>query len=161
MDYVPALARWVHLLAGVMWVGLLYYFNFVQVPGLKDAAADGTAKPAASTPAAVAAEALTRSRRPRLLSLLEEDGDIIDSLIGRTAPLGRRTHEIEDEREIGAIFAVEKPGHMDGRATFSVQFFDRTGASALKVFLNFGEPISPERRGAFSHSAYSMYSLPR
>src|SRR5438105_15196382 len=43
MDYVPALARWVHLLAGVMWVGLLYYFNFVQVPGLKDAAADGTA----------------------------------------------------------------------------------------------------------------------
>ena len=43
MDYVPALARWVHLLAGVMWVGLLYYFNFVQIPGLKDAAADGTA----------------------------------------------------------------------------------------------------------------------
>jgi len=43
MDYVPAFARWVHLLAGVMWVGLLYYFNFVQVPALKDAAADGTA----------------------------------------------------------------------------------------------------------------------
>jgi uncharacterized membrane protein len=43
MDYVPALARWVHLLAGVMWIGLLYYFNFVQVPALKDAAADGTA----------------------------------------------------------------------------------------------------------------------
>src|SRR2546429_3486847 len=42
MDYVPALARWVHLLAGVMWIGLLYYFNFVQVPALKDAAADGT-----------------------------------------------------------------------------------------------------------------------
>ena len=42
MDYIPALARWVHLLAGVMWIGLLYYFNFVQVPALKDAAADGT-----------------------------------------------------------------------------------------------------------------------
>jgi uncharacterized membrane protein len=27
----------------VMWIGLLYYFNFVQVPALKDAAADGTA----------------------------------------------------------------------------------------------------------------------
>jgi uncharacterized membrane protein len=26
-----------------MWIGLLYYFNFVQVPALKDAAADGTA----------------------------------------------------------------------------------------------------------------------
>ena len=32
MDLVPALARWLHFLAGVMWVGLLYYFNFVQVP---------------------------------------------------------------------------------------------------------------------------------
>src|SRR5206468_8179809 len=43
MDYVPALARWVHLLAGITWIGLLYYFNLVQVPALKAAAADGTA----------------------------------------------------------------------------------------------------------------------
>jgi len=26
------LLRWVHLLAGVTWIGLLYYFNFVQGP---------------------------------------------------------------------------------------------------------------------------------
>ncbi|MBM3140542.1 MAG: antitermination protein NusG [Chloroflexi bacterium] len=26
------LARWLHFLAGIMWIGLLYYFNFVQVP---------------------------------------------------------------------------------------------------------------------------------
>ncbi len=43
MEYVPALARWLHFLAGVMWIGLLYYFNFVQVPALKAAGADGTA----------------------------------------------------------------------------------------------------------------------
>src|SRR3989442_3074391 len=43
MDYVPAIARWVHFMAGVMWIGLLYYFNFVQVAALKAAAADGTA----------------------------------------------------------------------------------------------------------------------
>lgn len=43
MDIVPALARWIHFLAGVMWIGLLYYFNFVQVAALKNAAADGTA----------------------------------------------------------------------------------------------------------------------
>jgi uncharacterized membrane protein len=43
MDLTLALARWVHLLAGVMWLGLLYYFNFVQVPALQAAAADGTA----------------------------------------------------------------------------------------------------------------------
>ena len=37
------LGRWLHILAGVMWIGLLYYFNFVQVPALADAAKDGTA----------------------------------------------------------------------------------------------------------------------
>ena len=42
MDLVPIFARWLHFLAGVMWIGLLYYFNFVQVPALKAAAADNT-----------------------------------------------------------------------------------------------------------------------
>ena len=37
MEYVPVLARWLHFLAGIMWIGLLYYFNFVQVPALKAA----------------------------------------------------------------------------------------------------------------------------
>ena len=26
------LARWLHILSGVMWIGLLYYFNVVQTP---------------------------------------------------------------------------------------------------------------------------------
>jgi len=43
MEFVPAIARWIHFLAGITWIGLLYYFNLVQVPALKDAAADGTA----------------------------------------------------------------------------------------------------------------------
>ena len=43
MDTVPALARWFHFMAGIMWVGLLYYFNFVQMAALKSAAADGSA----------------------------------------------------------------------------------------------------------------------
>ena len=43
MELLPALARWIHFLAGITWVGLLYYFNLVQMPALKDAAADGTA----------------------------------------------------------------------------------------------------------------------
>ena len=34
------LARWLHIAAGVTWIGLLYYFNFVQVPALAQAAAD-------------------------------------------------------------------------------------------------------------------------
>ncbi len=34
------LARWLHILAGITWIGLLYYFNLVQIPGLAAAAAD-------------------------------------------------------------------------------------------------------------------------
>ncbi|MBI1196625.1 MAG: hypothetical protein GC203_02040 [Phenylobacterium sp.] len=26
-----AIFRWLHVLAGIMWIGLLYYFNFVQI----------------------------------------------------------------------------------------------------------------------------------
>lgn len=26
--------RWTHVLSGIMWIGLLYYFNFVQIPNL-------------------------------------------------------------------------------------------------------------------------------
>jgi uncharacterized membrane protein len=43
IDLVAALSRWIHFMAGVMWLGLLYYFNFVQVAALKNATADGTA----------------------------------------------------------------------------------------------------------------------
>ena len=31
---------WLHTIAGVLWIGLLYYFNFVQVPGVGAALAD-------------------------------------------------------------------------------------------------------------------------
>ena len=34
------LARWLHIIAGITWIGLLYYFNAVQVPALAEAAAD-------------------------------------------------------------------------------------------------------------------------
>lgn len=31
---------WLHVLAGVVWIGLLYYFNFIQVPGVGAALAN-------------------------------------------------------------------------------------------------------------------------
>jgi uncharacterized membrane protein len=34
------LARWLHILSGVMWIGLLWYFNVVQIPALAAAASD-------------------------------------------------------------------------------------------------------------------------
>ena len=35
-----SLIVWLHVLAGITWIGLLYYFNFVQVPALGDAVSD-------------------------------------------------------------------------------------------------------------------------
>jgi uncharacterized membrane protein len=35
-----SLMVWIHVLAGITWIGLLYYFNFVQAPALAEAAAD-------------------------------------------------------------------------------------------------------------------------
>jgi len=43
MDFVQlGIGRWLHIWAGVMWIGLLYYFNFVQVAALAEAGKDGT-----------------------------------------------------------------------------------------------------------------------
>jgi len=35
-----SLGRWLHIVAGVFWIGLLYYFNVAQIPGLAAANAD-------------------------------------------------------------------------------------------------------------------------
>ena len=32
--------RWLHVLCGVMWIGLLWYFNFVQIPTMPSIPAD-------------------------------------------------------------------------------------------------------------------------
>ncbi|MGB0955595.1 MAG: urate hydroxylase PuuD [Panacagrimonas sp.] len=37
---ILSLDRWLHIVSGVAWIGLLYYFNFVQVPAMAAAAAD-------------------------------------------------------------------------------------------------------------------------
>jgi uncharacterized membrane protein len=33
---IDFLLRWAHVLVGIAWIGLLYYFNFVQVPSFAD-----------------------------------------------------------------------------------------------------------------------------
>ena len=34
------ITRWLHVIAGVMWIGLLWYFNFVQVPTMPSVPAE-------------------------------------------------------------------------------------------------------------------------
>ena len=30
----PVIIRWLHVISGVMWIGLLWYLNFVQIPSM-------------------------------------------------------------------------------------------------------------------------------
>jgi uncharacterized membrane protein len=32
--YWPTLVKWIHVWFGILWIGLLYYFNFVQIPSM-------------------------------------------------------------------------------------------------------------------------------
>jgi uncharacterized membrane protein len=31
-ELITVLVRWLHVMSGIMWIGLLWYFNFVQTP---------------------------------------------------------------------------------------------------------------------------------
>lgn len=42
--FVPAIARWGHFLAGITWIGLLYYLNFCHVPVFAGLSADTKAE---------------------------------------------------------------------------------------------------------------------
>ena len=44
--YWPQFLRYVHVFAGILWIGLLYYFNFVQIPTMPSVPAE--LKPAVS-----------------------------------------------------------------------------------------------------------------
>ena len=34
LDFIAFIIRYFHVLSGVMWIGLLWYFNFVQIPSM-------------------------------------------------------------------------------------------------------------------------------
>jgi uncharacterized membrane protein len=34
VELMAFLWRWLHVISGVMWIGLLWYFNFVQIPNM-------------------------------------------------------------------------------------------------------------------------------
>ena len=44
---MSALIIWLHVLFGIVWIGLLYYFNFIQVPAVMEAVSDNDPGPAA------------------------------------------------------------------------------------------------------------------
>lgn len=68
MDVIfwQAVARWAHVLFGILWIGLLYYFNFVQIRKMPDIPAE--LKPAISK--YIAPEALFWFRWSALFTVL-------------------------------------------------------------------------------------------
>lgn len=63
-------ARWFHIVAGVFWIGLLYYFNAAQTPALAAAAADKGGPGGAGITKYVAPRALFWFRWSALLTWL-------------------------------------------------------------------------------------------
>jgi uncharacterized membrane protein len=64
------LARWFHIVSGVFWIGLLYYFNVAQTPAMADAAADKGGPGGAAINKYVAPRALFWFRWTALLTWL-------------------------------------------------------------------------------------------
>ena len=65
-SYWQAVFRWMHVVFGILWIGLLYYFNFVQIRKMPDIPAE--LKPAISK--YIAPEALFWFRWAALFTVL-------------------------------------------------------------------------------------------
>ena len=66
MAFWQAVFRWMHVFFGILWIGLLYYFNFVQIRKMPDIPAE--LKPAVSK--YIAPEALFWFRWAALFTVL-------------------------------------------------------------------------------------------
>ena len=89
-DLLIVIIRWLHVLSGVMWIGLLWYFNFVQIPSMPKIPDDQ--KPAIGK--VIAPEALFWFRWSALstvvfgLVLVMMNGYLVDALVLSNALIG-------------------------------------------------------------------------
>jgi len=67
---VWSLAVWLHVFAGIIWIGILYYFNFIPVPAVAAATADSNGPGPAAISKYVAPRALAWFRYGALATWL-------------------------------------------------------------------------------------------
>ena len=90
-----AITIWIHVAAGITWIGLLYYFNFVQVQALAEAASDEGGPGGGGITKYVAPRALLWFRYAALITWLSGAfylmvlGELINAFtLGATSPEG-------------------------------------------------------------------------
>jgi uncharacterized membrane protein len=98
--YWQAVFRWMHVVFGILWIGLLYYFNFVQIRKMPDIPAE--LKPAVSK--YIAPEALFWFRYAALFTVLAG--------IGIAVLRGRGYAE-----SVFSLGLMHADGGLDGRAS--------------------------------------------
>ncbi len=79
-----SLMVWLHVFVGIIWIGLLYYFNFVQVPAVAAATADSNGPGPAAISKYVAPRALAWFRWGALATWLTGAGAL--SYVGGFVP---------------------------------------------------------------------------
>ena len=107
-----SLMVWLHAFFGVIWVGLLYYFNFVQTPAMATATADSEGPGPAAIGKYVAPLALLWFRWAALLTWLTGAAtlEIMGLGIANTFMLGSRGGHYRGRRLARHYHAVQRLG---------------------------------------------------
>ncbi len=103
---LASLIVWAHVFVGIIWIGLLYYFNFVQIPAVGAALADSDGPGPAAINKYVAPRALLWFRWAALLTWLTGAAALESMKIGFVAAFTLQNMNIGIGVWLGTIMLV-------------------------------------------------------